>query len=336
MIDLNEEIDVSKISSFRTILREGFAFKSITHPLNILDAIVIRSIPAPTPQHELGGISTKTLEEHIDFINANKIEKISINSESIDFITKCPSLKYFSITPTDNSDNNFDYSPLYDMPQVKSLGCSTRYGKREELSTSIDCSKLKGLESLFVNGNGFKNFEQIHTLKSLKFFYYDIYDLSDAFCSTILDTLSITKGKFSSLNGIEKSEKLQCLYLYYNHSLQDISALAKVKKSLKALHIENSSKISDFSVLGELENLEHLFLIGSNELPNLDFLKTMKNLKTFVFSMNVQNGDLSPCLNLSYVYCQKNRKHYNLKDKELPKGKYYRGNESIDEWRRLM
>ena len=52
--------------------------------------------------------------------------------------------------------------------------------------------------------------------------------------------------------------------------------------------------------------------------------------------MNVQNGDLSPCLNLSYVYCQKNRKHYNLKDKELPKGKYYRGNESIDEWRRLM
>ena len=61
----------------------------------------------------------------------------------------------------------------------------------------------------------------------------------------------------------------------------------------------------------------------------------MKGLKTFVFSVNVRDGDLSPALNLSYVYSEKNRKHYNLKDKDLPKGKYVRGNENIDEWRRL-
>ena len=67
----------------------------------------------------------------------------------------------------------------------------------------------------------------------------------------------------------------------------------------------------------------------------MSFLKKMKNLKTFLFNMNVKDGDLTPCLDLSYVYSEKNRKHYNLKDCELPKGNYTRGNENIEAWRRL-
>ena len=61
----------------------------------------------------------------------------------------------------------------------------------------------------------------------------------------------------------------------------------------------------------------------------------MKNLKTFVFNMYVDDGDLEQCKNLSYVYSEVDRKHYNVKDKDLPKGKYYRGNEDIELWRRL-
>ena len=88
-------------------------------------------------------------------------------------------------------------------------------------------------------------------------------------------------------------------------------------------------------MLGKLENLELLQLSGSNELPSLDFLKTMKNLKTFVFSVNVADDDLTLCRNLSYVYSERNRKHYNLKDSDMPRGVYVRGNEDIEEWRRL-
>ena len=61
----------------------------------------------------------------------------------------------------------------------------------------------------------------------------------------------------------------------------------------------------------------------------------MKNLKTFIFDMNVLDGDLTPCLGLSYVYSEKNRKHYNVKDKDMPRGKYVRGNEDIELWRRF-
>ena len=87
----------------------------------------------------------------------------------------------------------------------------------------------------------------------------------------------------------------------------DISALKGVKDSLRALRIENCAKIKDFSVLEELENLELLELTGSNVLPSLDFMKGMKSLKTLILKMNVLDGDLSRCLDLSYVYAKIHR-----------------------------
>ena len=51
--------------------------------------------------------------------------------------------------------------------------------------------------------------------------------------------------------------------------------------------------------------------------------------------MNVLDGDLTECTKLSYVYVDKIRRHYNVKETDLPKGEYIRGNESIEMWRRL-
>ncbi len=334
MIDLNEKVDFSKVSPFRTIDREGFIFTSITYPANVYDAIVIkypRDIRCFSAM-ELG--SKHSLETQINLINNLGIEKALIIAEDLEFITRCPTLKHLRVIPPDNVGNGFDYSPLYRMPQIISLRCSTVYGYREENSTLIDCSKIKGLESIHVTNTRYKNFQSVKTLKDLEISHYGEQNLSNAFDSFMIDTLSIFQCKIKTLEGIEKSENMQCLYLYYNRSLKDITALGKVKKTLRALRIENCPKIEDFSILGELENLELLELSGSNVLPDLNFLKKMKSLKTFVFTMNVQNGDLSPCLSLSYVYSGRNRKHYNLKDSELPKGSYFRGNDNIDEWRK--
>lgn len=335
MIDIQNVITDSKDLTNRYISREGFSFTSITHPTNVYDAIVIKY-----PQDvsclsiRING-SFHSLNEHIDFINRNKLEKAFIIAENIDFISMCPTLKHLRIVPADSSADDFDYSPLYKMPQIKSLQCSTVYGFREEFSTRIDCAKIKGLEDIHITNSGFENFNTVETLKGLSLSNYAKGDITEAFSSSILDSLSIFQSKIVSLDGLQKSKKMQCLYLYYNRFLQDISALKKVKKTLRALRIENCPKIKDFSVLGELENLELLELYGSNELPSLNFLKGTKNLKTFVFNMNVKDGDLTPCLNLSYVYSERNRKHYNLKDTELPKTQYVRGNETIEIWRRL-
>ena len=334
-IDIHEVILDSRILANRYILRYGFTFTSITHPANVYDAIVVK-YPQDVQcfSSRING-SLHSLKEQIEFINRHKIEKALIIAENIDFITMCPTLKHLRIIPADSAANKFDYSPLYKMPQIKSLQCSTVYGFREEYSTYIDCAKISGLEDIHVSNLGYENFDKVETLKGLGLSSYEKRDMSEALSSSILDTLSITQSKIITLEGIQKSKKLQCLYLYYNRTLQDIGALKKVKRTLRALRIENCPKINDFSVLGELENLELLELSGSNEIPSLSFLKKMKNLKTFIFNMNVKDGDLTPCLSLSYVYSEKNRKHYNFKDAELPKTQYVRGNETIEEWRRL-
>ena len=325
----------SKILAEGYVLRNGFAFTTITHPGNIYDAIVIKH-PRDIPcfSSKVNG-SPHSLKEQIEFINRYRIEKALIIADNIDFITMCPTLKYLRIIPADSAGDKFDYSPLYKMSQIKSLQCSIIYGFMEEFSTCIDCAKINGLEDIHITNSGYKNYNTVETLKGLGLSNYKNKDISEAFSSSVLDTLSIFQSKIKTLEGIQKSQKMQCLYLHYNRSLQDISALKKVKTTLRALRIENCPQINDFSVLEELENLELLELSGNNELPDLSFLKTMKNLKTFIFSMNVKNGDLSPCLGLSYVYLEKNRKHYNFKDIDLPKGQYVRGNETIELWRRL-
>ena len=63
----------------------------------------------------------------------------------------------------------------------------------------------------------------------------------------------------------------------------------------------------------------------------------MKKLKSFIFNVNIEDGDLSLCKNIDYAFSQKNRKHYNYKDDDLPKkssSDFGRNNE-IDEWRKV-
>lgn len=279
-----------------------------------------------------------TIPSYQAYIRENRIEMADIIMPNLVVLRGCPSLKYLKIAPSSDSLPNFDFSPLYDMPQVLSLNCQNQYGDRGQHIGIIDYSKINGLIELSVGVNkGTLNFNQIKTLRSLRVggFTGENHDISDLFCSAELDTLRLIDCNIHSLNGIEKAPRMQCIYLSRNRRLSNIDALSRVKTSLKALRVENCSQIKDFSVLEQLEQLELLELSGSNEIPSLDFLSKMKNLKTFVFNVNVKDGDLSPCLLLRYVYSEKNRKHYNLKDKDLPKGQYVRGNETIEPWRRL-
>ena len=72
-------------------------------------------------------------------------------------------------------------------------------------------------------------------------------------------------------------------------------------------------------------------------MPSLDFVRYMPNLKTLILMNNIADGDLTPCLHMRTAKVR-NRRHYNLKDEDLPKVRWEEiiyGNESIEEWRRL-
>lgn len=321
MNQLNEVITDVGVFQQGYIFRQGYMFKPLLES-NVYDAIVIRNpsnCQSWCPQLRVS--SGYSLDEHIKLINQYQLEKAIIIAEDITFITQCPSLKYIQIIPADTALNQFDYSPLYGMPNIKGLFCTTAYGgPKEQLHTTIDYSKINGLTQIGISGKGHLNYHLVESLEELKIsgdkLHKNLHFVSN---SQELKRIWFLQCGLKSLDGIERFGKIQDLSFDYTRSLEDISGLACVAQSLRALSIENCPKISDFSVLYELNNLEHLRLCGKNELPSLDFLNNMKKLKTFVFSMDVKNGDLSPCLNIPYASTLHNRKQYNFKDKDLPK-----------------
>lgn len=302
------------------LYRQGYVFAPLTQS-NIYDAIVIRNpshCQAWCPKY---GFSDHSLEEHIELINQYHLEKAIIIAEDISFITRCSSLKYLKIVLADTAVDKFDYSPLYDMPCIKELTCTTAYGgPQEHLHATLDYSRIKGLLNVRISGKGHLNYNLVDTLEELHISENKTHqDLTSVSNSQNLKRIWFLQSGLKSLSGIERFPKMQDLSFDYMRSLCDISQLSLVANSLRVLSIENCPKITDFSVLYDLVNLEHLYLCGKNELPSLDFLNKMKKLKTFVFSMNVADCDLSPCLQIPYASTYHNRKQYNLKDKDLPK-----------------
>lgn len=318
VIQLNDVITDSSILLNGFIAYDGFPFTCVTAPSNVYDGIFV--IPYGTEcfsfKHQL---FNHTVDAYVDFINEYKIEKARIIAKNIDFISKCPSLKYLDITPSDDADDNFDFSPLEDLPCVLYLKCTTEYGNNLSKRASVDYSKIKGLVHINMQGNRHINSNLVSTLKSLQIYGMKFDNLGQVVNSQCLDSLQIVCTNLKTLNGLDALDKLKHLEISYNRSLRDINALYDVRKSLKSLKIHNCSRIEDFSVLGELTALQSLSLYGSNELPNLFFINNMTSLQRFGFDVKIRNGDLSPCMNLPHAYCAKNMKHYNFRNDELPK-----------------
>lgn len=322
MISINEFVDDRNINIYTwCIYRDGFVFTAIDEPLHVLDAIVIRNPEGCDCWSPKKSISQHTLAEHIALINQYKLEKAVIIAENIDFIVQCPSLRALEIHPANTAPENFDYSPLYEMPELRYVSCYTMYGGIDEPnSTSIDYRRINGLKEIALSGKGHMNYSKIETVEKLQIngdkSYRDLKGFSG--CAELRDVEFFQCG-LKTLDGISKLKKLQSVNLGYMRSLTDISELTAVASGLRCLFIENCPKIRDFSCLYDLKKLEHLELYGKNMLPDLKFLCNMKHLKTFCFSMQIEDCDLTPCLQVPYVASVRNRREYNLKDKDLPK-----------------
>lgn len=319
MIDKIEEL-VTDVGALRAgyVVRDGYVFAMMKTP-SVFDALVVRSPPDATGGSSMFGFSQRTLDEHIQLINEYQLKKSIIICNDLSFILQCPSLKKIAIYPDNNSGNNFDYSPLYQMPNILELHCCTTYGHNDCFHTTVDYSKVNGLLSIAAAGTDQVGYNLVPKLETLWLSndrkHKDFQQIS---CSSRLKEVTLLNCGVQSLHGIDRHKGLESLSLHYLRSLRDISALNSIADTLKLLSIENCPRLSDFSALYNLIKLEHLHLYGGNDIPKLDFLRNMTNLRTFCITMNVVDGDLGLCTNIPYVSC-KDRKHYNMKDRDLPK-----------------
>lgn len=206
------------------------------------------------------------------------------------------------------------------MLDLKYLMATTEYGDHlNPVITNIDYSKINGLEKVTASGRGHINLNKLCSVQALDLSDLKMLDLDGMECYKSLKKLDILKTGIKSLHGIEKFKQLQWLSLSYERGLSKMSEIVGVSDTLRALYIENCPRIKEFSFLERLVNLEHLSLHGNNKIPNVDFLKRMPKLKSFTFSMEIENGNLDSCLDVPYVWCKKGKKHYNLEDRDLPK-----------------
>lgn len=287
------------------------------------DAIVVYNPSDTFETHGCHGHllhSTHSLEEHITLINTQKIKKAIVIAENISFLHACPGLEYLSIIPS-HTCRKFDFSPLYAMTNLKWLFLVTAFGPDDKKFAHVDCSKLSNVRRLSVDGKQKEFFaDGLCNLRSLflhsgAFHHENLDVLHD--CTNIRN-LWFTQDPICSLSGIEQLTSLKRLELDLCSKLEDISALASCGETLTWLTIQSCNKIKDFSVLSKLKNLEYLTIKGNNAIPNLSFIKQMPNLKQLLFTIKVEDGDLSYCEGIPYVHFV-DRRHYSHKSKDFPK-----------------
>ena len=280
-------------------------------------AIVIHNPQDAHTRSQFYPHSTKTLEEHIEYIQVHGVKSAIIVADDISFLKNCTSLEKIMVFPS-ASAVDFDYSPLYALPNIKWLQCETVYGKNDEKVAEIDYSHFPNLERVLIGEGKNLNIQKAQNVSILHFYSVRKEKSIAGKIPPAVREFSITDSSTQSLDGIEAAKQIFELKLQYNRSLRDISSLKKVKDTLKFLEIYNCGKIDDFSVLHELSNIEVLHLMGNNKIESLSFLEKMPKLRFLKLTMNVLDGDLTLCTKIPYVYVQ-NRKHYSHNNEELPK-----------------
>jgi len=297
------------------VVRDGFVFVPLKRE-RVFDALVVKDSSV-----------VRTARECIELINCYGLESAVFISNDAAVLEKCPSVMHFTLYPDSNGDGIVRYHSLRRVTGVRHFFASDKNGIEELYTggTSPLCfAKLRSLRHLNMwgvdekcDGRGRSRKEKITAIED--------FDLPE------LLKLSISQCGLSSLNGVGNCPNLQWIDIEYMRTLTDISALASLAPTLRMLSIENCPKITDFSVIAELKNLEYLELRGRNELPDLDFISKLPNLKIVNLTMNVLDGDVSCLQNIQYadVVC---RRHYNMKNKDLPKERTGLGFVFTDGW----
>ncbi|MBD5523835.1 MAG: TIR domain-containing protein [Lachnospiraceae bacterium] len=93
-------------------------------------------------------------------------------------------------------------------------------------------------------------------------------------------------GNLKNLNGIEAFENLETLYISYCEP-DNIDALIHVRH-LKNLFLKSDANLTDFAVLGKLQDLEKLSL-RADGLKSIKFVSSLKHLDT----LKIECGELS-------------------------------------------
>ena len=286
----------------------------------------------------------RPLSDYIDYINSHHIKNATVIFDDFEFLESCPGIERIVLFPSEEAPDSISYDAIYRMPNLKMIQPTTRYGSLERFKTIFDGSKLSSKDKIqYFSANceyGIKNIADLKGLRTLALSGLKETSLEGVIGSDSLDLLRLVGcNKLRSLAGIEKCGAMKFLGIENCRLLSDIGSLMCLADSLDGLLIDHCPSIEDYSLIGCLKNLKRLTIGCQKGIDSISFIGKLTQLKTFTFTGNIIDGDLSFCDELENVGIYPNKRHYNRNTNGFPQRGFeevIRGQEEIEPWRRIF
>ena len=211
---------------------------------------------------------------------------------------------------------DINYSGLYYLKNLKNLTLSVKNSTQH-----LDFSKFVDLESLFVDWyQKFPDLTQCNNLKELHLWKFKpkTKSFSELVLPKNLEVLSITQSNIQSLREL-CLPNLKDFGAYYCNSLDNTEGINKFSENLQTLIFQYSRKLVNYNDLKFCKKLEKLIIADCGNIPNLNWLTELKNIKHFSFwNTTLNDGNVKPCFGIDYVSF-KDSKHYNFKESDFVK-----------------
>ena len=167
--------------------------------------------------------------------------------------------------------------------------------------------------------------EKLPELKEVKILWLPsrvTQEIFDSICEMEnLEGLWIKWSGIKNIENLKKLKKLKHLHIGSSSQIESIEVLSEMK-SLITLETEQLNKISDFSVIGNLTQLQGLGIDGSmwtsQKIEDIKFVSSLKNLKYLTITNSIiRDKNFDPLLNLQEL--ERFNCSWNYPEKEFDK-----------------
>ena len=149
-----------------------------------------------------------------------------------------------------------------------------------KVGAPIPFESLPRLWCVYLNYDK-KTCGSIFKAQSLEYLFIDNYKGSsseDFVPLSKIKRLGLIKFGLNEFDAIEHMPYIEHLGMGYNPKMMDISWIAQAQ-SLKSVSFTNCKNITNWQVLGSLTNLETIIIENAGEIPSIDFLSHLPNLR---------------------------------------------------------
>ncbi len=232
----------------------------------------------------------------LEWLRNTKIKDIEYHgNDVVDFspLTLCTDLTEAHLDIVYSTEADFsDFHPYFLRRLYLGNGGTLR--EPVDISALGQCKMLLDLQMENIPITGKLSLSQCKNLLNINISGVPFDSLSFMSLCYSLEALRLSDMNLRTLDGIQKMSKLKEIYLDNVNGLTDISALENCKE-LRYVEIRDNEglRITDYSVLGELPELDHLTIDAPSTLPNLDFMEGIKQNKSLVFICNSSVSDFS-------------------------------------------